>query len=47
MTGVVLFTFLDLEIITFELLIGIIVYAVIKSYFEDRKLKKKIRGDME
>lgn len=46
MTGVV-FTFLDLEIMTFELLLGVIVYAVIRSYFEDRKWKKRIRGDME
>lgn len=39
MTGVV-FTFLDLEIMTFELLIGLIVYAVIRSYFEDRKSQR-------
>lgn len=39
MTGVV-FTFLDLEIMTFELLLGVIVYSVIKGYFEDRKWKK-------
>jgi len=39
----VVFTFLDLEIMTFELLLGIIVYAVIKGYFEDRKWKKDKR----
>lgn len=36
----VVFTFWDLEIITFELLLGIIVYAVIRSYL-DRKWEKQ------
>ena len=39
----VVFIFLDLEIMTFELLLGIIVYAVIKGYFEDGKWKKDKR----
>lgn len=44
MTGVVSFTFLDLEIMYLELLVGVIVYAVIKSYLD---MKWKKWGDME
>lgn len=40
----VVFTFLDLEIMYLELLVGVIVYAVLRSYL-DRKWKKG--GDME
>lgn len=42
MTEIVSFTLLDLAILTFELLFCIIVYAVIRSYFENRKWKKHI-----
>lgn len=40
----VVFTFLDLEIMYLELLVGVIVYVVLRSYL-DRKWKKG--GDME
>lgn len=42
MTEIVSFTLLDLVIMTFELLLCVIVYAVIRSYFENRKWKKHI-----
>lgn len=35
----VVFTYLDLEIMYLEFLIGFIVYAVIKSYFKSREVK--------
>ena len=47
MIEVAVFTYWDLEIMYLELLVGVIVYAVIRGYFEDRKRKKRIRGDME
>ena len=42
MTEIVSFTLLDLVIMTFELLLCVIVYAVIRSYFENKKWEKHI-----
>ena len=43
----VVFTFWDLEIMYLEFLVGFIVYAVICSYFEDKKIFKRFKKEVK